>query len=207
LRASAALALTLTAVSCFAAVATIPLATALLDLLPGHASRYSAPMILLVAQVLVALAPPVAAGMVLRARWPALADRHRPIVQVVSFTLLATLLVALIASASDQARIGWPSAVWLAMLFVASAYALGDAVARLLRATAAERFAFSAEFSTRNVAVALSVATSLGGQREFACFAAIYLAVEIPMLACAASLHRRRQSGVAVEDQARMEPA
>jgi bile acid:Na+ symporter, BASS family len=196
-RASTALSVTLTAVSCAAALVTIPLATALLDLLLGQAAPYSAPASTLAAQLLAVIVPPVAAGMAIRARWPALATRHRPLVQGTAFALLAILLLLVIASATDRTEIGWTSAGLLVAAFVGCAFVLGGTIAWLLGCSHADQFTFSAEFSTRNVAVALAVAASLGFQREFTWFAAIYLAVEIPVLVAAAVVYRRLAPGLA----------
>jgi len=51
--------------------------------------------------------------------------------------------------------------------------------------------------------VALAIAMSVGGHREFVWFAAIYLAVEIPLLVLAAFVHRRRSA----QEHARAETA
>ena len=202
-RASTALSVTLTAVSCAAALVTIPAATALLERVWGHSSCYSAPIMALVMQLLVVLVPPVVGGMLIRARWPALATRHRPLVQGIAFALLAALLMLVIASGAGGAEIGWWSAVQLAVAFVVSAFLLGAVVGWLLGGRPADRFTFAAEFSTRNVAVALAIAMSVGGHREFVWFAAIYLAVEIPLLVLAAFVHRRRSA----QEHARAETA
>ena len=194
-RASTALSVTLTTVSCAVALVTIPAATALLELVWHQPFRYSAPVTTLVLQLLVVLVPPVAGGMVIRARWPEVATRRRPWVFGSAFALLAVLLLLVIASGPGYAELGSRSAVALAVAFVASAFVLGGVIAWLLRGTPADRFTFSAEFATRNVAVALAIAMSFGGHREFVWFAALYLVVEIPLLVLAALVHRRLAMG------------
>ena len=191
-RASVALSVAMTAVSCATALATIPAATALIEWLLGHAATYSAPTRTLVAQLLLVLAPSIGAGMAIRAYWPALATRHRQRFQGVALGLLGLLAVLVIGSAVGRSEIEWPSALSLMLAFVASSFALGASVAWLLGGTPADRFTFSAEFSTRNLAVALAVAFALGGQREFVWFTAVYATVEIPLVTLAAVVFRRR---------------
>jgi BASS family bile acid:Na+ symporter len=191
-RASVALSVTMTAVSCGAAVVTIPGATALLERLLGHTAPYSAPTRALVTQLLLILVPAVAAGMLLRASWPALAARHRPLVQGIALSLLVTLVVLVVASAAGDPEVGWSSGVLLVVAFVVASFVLGALVAWALGGSPADRFTFSAEFSTRNLAVALAVAYAFGGQRDFVRFAAVYAMVEIPLVTAAALLARLR---------------
>jgi bile acid:Na+ symporter, BASS family len=190
-RASTALSVTLTAVSCAAALVTIPLATTLLEWLMQRPMFYSASPRTVLQQLIGMLLPTISLGMWLRARWPDLVARHHGAVQRSAFSLLIALLALVIASAANQVDIHWPSAVELAVLFVAAAFVAGGAIAWGLGGTPDDRFTFAAEFSTRNVAFALALAVSLGRQREFLWFGGLYLAVEIPMLSAAALLHRR----------------
>ncbi len=192
-RASTALSVTLTTVSCAAALVTIPAATAALDVVWQSPSRYSAPAAVLVKQLLTSIAPPIALGMLVRAGWPALATRHRPLIIRIAFGLLVMLLLLVMATGPSDEEIGWSSALQVAVAFVLTAFALGALVAQALGGSPADRFTFAAEFSTRNVAVALAIAMALGAQREFTWFGAIYLTVEIPLLVLAALVHRSRQ--------------
>ncbi len=193
-RASVALSVTLTAVSCMAALVTIPAASMLLEQLWPSSSRYTASAPTLVRQLLVGLTPPIALGMIARARWPALAERHRGFILRAGFGLLVTLLVLVVATAPEDEQVGWQSAALVTLSFVLAAGLLGAGVALALGGTATDRFTFAAEFSTRNVAVALGLAMAIGAQREFTWFGAIYLTVEIPLLALAALIFRSRHA-------------
>jgi BASS family bile acid:Na+ symporter len=189
--AATALSVTLTAASCAASVVTLPLATLWLQALNGGVSPYGAPARVVLTQLLVALLPPVLTGMAIRRRWPAAAADHRVKVQLVGFVLLAVLLVLVWASAAGQTSIGWASAAMVVGLFVVAAFALGAAIGSLCGGHAAERFTLAAEFATRNVAVALGVAVAAGSGRDVIWFAAVYFAVEIPLLVGAALAFRR----------------
>jgi BASS family bile acid:Na+ symporter len=193
-RASVALSVTLTAVSCTAALVTIPAASMLLEQLWPSSLRYMASAPTLVRQLLLGLMPPIALGMIARARWPALAERHRGFILRGAFGLLATLLVLVVATAPGDEQIGWRSATLVTVGFVLAAGVLGGVVASILGGSAADRFTFAAEFSTRNVAVALGLAMAIGAHREFTWFGAIYLTVEIPLLVLAALIFRSRHA-------------
>jgi bile acid:Na+ symporter, BASS family len=193
-RASLALSVTMTTVSCASAIVTIPAATALLEWLMGHAAPYSAPARTLIVQLFVVIAPSIAAGMAARALRPALVARYRAEIQAVALTLLGLLVVLVIGSAVGRPGIEWVSAIVVVVAFVAVACVLGTAVAWMLGGSSADRFTFAAEFATRNLAIALAVAIALGTQREFVVFGAIYALVEIPVVTGAALMRRQLTS-------------
>jgi bile acid:Na+ symporter, BASS family len=190
-RASVALSVTMTAVSCAAAIVTIPAATALLERMMGHVAPYSAPARPLVAQLFVGLVPAIAAGMALRAWQPALVARHRHQTQAFALALVGILVTLVIGSVVVRPGLQWLSAITVVVAFIAAASALGVAASWALGGNAADRFTFAAEFATRNLAIALAVAIALESQREFVVFGAVYALVEIPVMTLAALVRRR----------------
>ncbi len=91
-RASVALSVTLTVVSSLIAVATVPILSEVFEAVRGVPLGFSAPLPLIVGQLLMMLAAPVTAGMALRRQWPAAAARwHAPLRRGV-FVALAMLL-------------------------------------------------------------------------------------------------------------------
>lgn len=189
-RANPALSVTLAAVSCVAALVTMPLVVAGLAM-SGDTWRAAPPAVLLQHLTLMFI-PPIAVGMAIRARWPDGAARHHPHVQALAFALMVVLLALLIAGAARSAEFGWRSALGLVASFVIVAFALGGIGAAVLGGSRADRFTFAAEFGTRNVAMGLAASIAMGIARDFAWLAALYLAFEIPFMLAAALLHRRR---------------
>ena len=72
-RASVALSVTLTAVSCLAAVLTTPLALAVFQAQVGESTGFPVPFGVLAGQLFLLLVLPVLTGMGIRRRWPATA--------------------------------------------------------------------------------------------------------------------------------------
>jgi BASS family bile acid:Na+ symporter len=191
-RASTALSVTLTAVSCGAALVTIPAATVLLVVVWQHPAGHAAPVSVLMRQLLVGLAPPVLLGMAIRGCWPEVATRHRALVQGVAFALLAALLALIVATGGGGPALRFSQAARLVLAVLGSASLIGWGIGWLLGGSPSDRFTFAAEFATRNVAVALAIALSLSNPRALIWFGAVYLTFEIPLLALASLAHRRR---------------
>lgn len=190
-RANVALAVAVAASACVAALATIPLASAALGLLGGPSSSMTPPVATLARQILIGLAPPVLLGMAIRARWPAAAARALPGVQRLGFVLLVGLVVVVLADATGRPGVAWGSALTLLMAFLLGAFATGLLAAWLVGGGADDRFVFGVAFATRNVAVAVALAMALGRHAEFLWIAAVYLLVQVPVLASAAAVRAR----------------
>src|SRR5262245_3416477 len=75
-RANVALSVTLTAVSCLAAVLTTPLALAVLQAQDGEPAGFPVPFGVLAGQLFLLLVLPVLTGMGIRRRWPDITKRH-----------------------------------------------------------------------------------------------------------------------------------
>lgn len=189
--AAVALSVTLTGVSCALAAFTIPLVGAVLDHALGESTGVRVPFALLVIQSVALLLAPIALGMTLRARAPRVVERHRAGFRIFAFAALAALLTLI--AVGDRARFlaNLSSTVPLSAVFVLASFASGWA-GLALRAEPRDRFPLAAEFATRNVAVAASIAITLLGQAEFATFGTTYVLVEAPILLGSAYLFRTR---------------
>jgi bile acid:Na+ symporter, BASS family len=190
-RASTALSVTLTAMSSLLAVLTIPALDRVFELALGRPFGFSAPAALLVTQLVLMLALPIGLGMWIRRRWPQLADEQRPLVQRVGFGALAALIALVIWSESDRFATGLSRSVPLAAAFVLASLAAGWMVGAAIRAVPPDRFTITAEFATRNVAIATAIAVTLLGRIDFAVFATIYFLTEVPIMLAAIALFRR----------------
>jgi BASS family bile acid:Na+ symporter len=189
--ASTALSVTLTAVSCLAAVATMPLLTRLFELVLGGPFGFEVPATTLVVQLLVLLVAPVGLGMAVRRRAPAFAERNRRVFRLAAFAALVALIgFVVVAERGDFAR-EIPRAAPLAAALVVAAMAAGALVAAVLGAGRSDRFTLALEFGTRNVAIASAIAITVLGRLEFAVFAAIYFVAEAPIALFAVFLFRR----------------
>ena len=196
-RASTALSVTLTGLSCLLAAVTIPVVGAGVELVLGRPFGVAPPLPLLVTQVLVVLALPVAIGMWWRRKAPALADRHAPAVRGVAFGVTALVLILVVVQAPDAFVGGLSTTVPLATAFVLVSLAAGWLTGVLVTPDVKDRFTLAAEFGTRNIGIAVAIAVTFLGRVEFARFAVTYALIEVPLLIAVAMLFRRRRQAVA----------
>ena len=191
--ASTALSVTLTALSCLLASVTIPLISAGLEAAFDRPTGFAAPLPQLIVQLTLMLMIPIAVGMCVR-RWaPAVAAASRGGLQRFAVVTIAVVLALVVARDLSDFAASLRVMIPLAGLFVAASFAAGWLTAVPLSADPGDRFTLAAEFGTRNIAVAITIAVTLLGRTEFAQFAAAYALVEVPMLLVAATLFRRRR--------------
>jgi bile acid:Na+ symporter, BASS family len=151
----------------------------------------SAPLPLLLGQVVLVLALPVAIGMWLRRRAPAVADRCGPALRRLSFLGIGLVFLLVIADDPRAFAIGLSTTVPLAVLFIASSAAVGWLTASLVTSDNRDRFTLAAEFGTRNIGVAIAIAVTILGRVGFARFATTYALIEIPIMLLGVWLFRR----------------
>jgi BASS family bile acid:Na+ symporter len=190
-RASTALSVTLTGVSCLLAVVTIPLLTRVFELVIRRPLRFDAPARVLLLQLLFMLALPVWIGMGIRRRWPAVADARRGVLQRLAFAGLALLIVFVVWAEWERFAAGLWTAVSMSAVFVLVSFAIGWLTASVIRATPSDRFTLAAEFATRNVAVATAIAVTILGRVDFAVFATTYFLTELPLMLVLVAGYRR----------------
>jgi BASS family bile acid:Na+ symporter len=206
-RASTALSVTLTGLSCVLAAATMPMLGVVFAMASDRALELSAPVELLIAQMLLMLALPVGLGMWIRHRWPELTRNLRASLQRAGFTALGILLLVVVLDDAARFARELPRTVPLAALFVFFCFAVGWLVGRVLDADRADRFTLAAEFATRNVAVATAISVTVLGRPEFATFAATYFLTEVPLLLIAVGAFRLTSvRGVRLEPDASLAP-
>jgi BASS family bile acid:Na+ symporter len=193
-RASTALSVTLTALSCMAATVTIPILGKAFQVVLHQPLGLSAPAPLLIGQLALMLGLPVGIGMLVRWRAPALALRLGPALARLTLAGTAVILALIIADAPGLFVTGLTGTVPLAVVFVIASVAAGWLTGGLVTPDGRDRFTLAAEFGTRNVAVALAIAVTMLGRTEFARFALIYALVEIPLLLAMVGWYRRRQT-------------
>ena len=190
-RASTALSVTLTACSSLLAVVTIPALALAFTAALGHPVGFAAPIPLILAQLLLMLALPVALGMWVRFSRPAFAGRSQPYLRALGFAGVAALIVLIVASDPVVFLHGLRDSVPLAATFVAASFLAGWLVGAATGASPPDRFTLATEFATRNMAVAAAIALTLAGRVEFALFATTYFLTEMPLMLGAIVVYRR----------------
>jgi BASS family bile acid:Na+ symporter len=193
-RAATALSVTLTALSCLLAVATVPLLTRLFETALGRTLGFDVTPGVLLIQLVFMLAVPVGLGMWIRSRWPGFAAARRSAIQRLGFAALGLLVVFVTWVELDAFLAGFASTVPLSAAFVAVSFAIGWMAAVAGRADRRVRFTLAAEFATRNVAIATAVAVTLLQRIDFAVFATTYFLVELPLMLAAVAVFRSREA-------------
>lgn len=196
-RSNVALSVTLTAVSCLAAIFMTPLALAMIQNGATETSRLLVPQGVLARQLIVLLIVPVLSGMGVRRWWPDFTRRHGRTLLRVSVTALALLLLAIIVRESKQFALALPEIAAAAGIFTVLAFAAGYATGWVCGANETDRFSLGMVFVVRNVGIATAIAVTVLGQLEFAVFATAYFLVQMPLLLTAVLMFRRRPVGAA----------
>lgn len=189
-RASTALSVTLTGLSCLLASVTVPAVGHAIALALDQPWDLVAPIPLLFTQLVLMLGVPVALGMSVRRRSPLTADKYRPALHRLAVAFLVLLIVLIVADDPRAFAASLPGTVPLAAAFVAASMVLGWLAGAVVTADRRDRFTLAAEFGTRNVAVAMAIAVALLGRVEFAVFATTYFLTELPLMAIAIAWFR-----------------
>ena len=204
-RASTALSVALTGLSCLLASVTIPALGHVFALVWGQTIDVRVPLTLLFGQLLVMLTLPVGLGVWVRRRWPVVARRYGPPLQRLSFIGIAIVLLLLLLDDPAGFLRSLVITAPLAAAFILCSGATGWAMGTVVSGDPRDRFTLAAEFATRNLGVAMAIAVTLLGRVEFARFAYTYFLVEIPLMVTAIRLFRQHQSRAALR-VARTEP-
>jgi BASS family bile acid:Na+ symporter len=181
-RASTALSVTLTGVSCLLATVTIPMLTRVFEVALGRPLGFRVSPGVLLVHLVVMLGMPISVGMGVRSRWPQFAVERRGAIQRAGFVALALLVAVVTWTEADAFVAGLSQMVPLAAVFVTLSFALGWAAGLVARASRRDRFTLAAEFSTRNVAIATAIAVTLLHRTDFAVFATTYFVTELPLM-------------------------
>jgi len=181
-RASPALSVTLTGLSCLCCGVTIPIVGKALELALGTPLGIEVPLVLLASQLLLVLGLPIAIGMWVRSRSQGLALRCAPTLQRVAFVGVAIILALIVAGDGDAFGREFSTTAPLVAAFVMASTIVGWMVAAVVTHDPRDRFTLAAEFGTRNVGIATAIAVTFLGRLEFGRFVAVYAMVEVPLL-------------------------
>jgi len=196
-RASTALSVTLTGLSCLLAFVTMPVLGRVFGSLFPQADVGAPPAATFLVQLLLMLACPIALGMWIRRHNAAWALRAQPTVQRLTFAGVGLVLALIVADDPQAFLADLSSTVLLAVTFVVCSSVAGWLTAAAVSRDPRDRFTIAVEFGTRNLGVAMAVAVTLLGRVEFARFAYAYFLTEMPIMLLAAAWFRRRHGRAA----------
>jgi BASS family bile acid:Na+ symporter len=196
--ANTALSVTLTAIASLSAIVTLPLILAYgFRFLGGETSEISVPVLPMMAQLIVLVLVPIAAGMRLRVRNVGWAMRQGP--RLRRLVLIAVVAVIGFGMSSDTRGLLGEAvgAMGVALAWTVFAMSLGYVLGRLAALDAADCFTLAIEFGVKNVGIAAIVAIATLDRPDLAVFAAAYIATGYP-LAVLLSMGFRRVTAVPV---------
>ncbi len=190
--ASTALSVTLTGLSCLLATVTVPLLTLVFEAAVHRSIGLAVPLRMLLTQLALALALPIAVGMVVRRRWPGFVSRREPALRRGAFAALGLLILVVVVEQGHTFLRDLKDGIVVSAAFVGLSGGAGMLVARFAARTPADRFTLAVEFATRNVAIATAVAVTFASRLDLAVFATLYFLTEAPIMMAAVGVHRGR---------------
>ena len=145
----------------------------------------------MVAQLVLMMALPIALGMVVRHRWPVFVAAHRVGLTRLTLPLVAVIVAGIVYDQRALFAEQIAGVVGIAALITLAMMAIGWGVGSAARAPRPDRIAFLVEFSARNIAIALMVASTTLGRLDYAVFLVAYFVVQMAVTAVALTLLTR----------------
>jgi BASS family bile acid:Na+ symporter len=170
-----ALSVTLTAVSSFASVVTIPLIVAFsMSWFMGSGEMITPPVGQMIGQIVLITIVPVSLGMLVLAKAPTFAARAAQPMKVLSTVLLAVLILAIVAKQWDEMPSFFRQAGPAALALNVAMLAIGFVVAKLAKLPLPQRIAISLEAGLQNGTLGIAIAAGILASPEMAIAPAIY---------------------------------
>lgn len=185
-----ALAVTLTAISCFLCAATMPLTLSLLRGFLPEAGALDLPVPMMVGQLIGLLVLPVLVGMFVRHRWPEWAKRNSKHLLRVGLLGMVGLIVLVMTMEQKNLSGDFGEVALAVTLLTVIMMAVGFGAAWLGGWSSRDGFALAMVLSVRNVSVAIAVAAAMLGKLEFALFGIAYFLNQVPLLLGAVAIFR-----------------
>lgn len=170
-----ALSITLTAISSFASVVTIPfiISSSLLHFL-GNAQTIELPVVQTILQILAITIVPVSIGMTVRYFFPNFADRMDKPTRIFSGLIFLVILVSIIATSMETIRLYIFQFGGISLLLNLITMGLGFLTAKLFKLNLPQRISIAIESGIQNSALAIVIASSILQQNDLSLPAAIY---------------------------------
>jgi len=185
-----ALSVSLTAVTCTAAVFAMP------PLLEWSFAERSliipVPTGQMFGELSLRVLAPIAVGMGLRHRWPDFVERHAKKLGRATLLLMAAIIPAVVIDQGTAVLRGAVDGILPALLFTVVAMAAGWALGRILGREAFDAFTGMIEFGARNVAIAVIICWSVLQRPELLSYCFAYMVVQVPLAVVAIAVRRAR---------------
>ena len=191
-RANAALSVTLTGLSCLAAIVTMPLVMIGFTRLIVTPGVFHAPVVPLVGSLLLFLVLPIVLGMLLRRRRPEFVLRHDRSLRGGSLLLVVALIVQIVWQAPGSLALDLAETLQAGAAMAVLAILAGASLGWLLRLNPADFWAVTIRMMGQNIALALTIAVTVYHQPRFATFAVVYFLIQVPIAAGLIILCRRQ---------------
>lgn len=191
-RANVALSVTLTALSTLVAIFILPLITTLgFGVFLADQDRIQVPVMLMVSQLFLLLLLPVASGMLVRYRWPQMVVRRVDWLRRFNMLALALIILFVTLEQGDQLLIHVRELGLSASLYTLLSMAAGWGMGTAMKASLADKFTLTVEYSVRNLGVVTVVGASVLGDTGLVVFSAAFFLIQVPVLLIAAWLFQR----------------
>ncbi len=181
-RGNVALSVMMNAATCLMSMLTMALVFPVYSHFLGDRFVYAVPTPALVTRLLLMVALPVLAGMLIRRHAPGWSERRAALLKNASLVGVAFLVVYVIVTQWQLLTANWGVTVLSSGMFMSMALLIGMSAGRLLRLSAADVLTCGILFSVRNVSLALAIAVTLLHRVEYAAFAVVYFLTEVPLL-------------------------
>lgn len=174
-RGDTALSITLTAISSFISVLTIPLIVAsALNYFLGEAQTVDLPVLPTIAQILAITVVPVSIGMVIRNFFPAFAQKMDKPTRIFSIVIFVAIVIGIIAANIDLLQQYLFEFGGVSLLLNIVTMGLGFLSAKLFDLNLRQRISIAIESGIQNSTLAIVIATNIIGQNDLSLPAAIY---------------------------------
>ena len=174
-RGDTALSITLTAISSFVSVITIPLimSFSLLNFL-GEAQPIALPVVETIMQILVITIVPVSIGMAIRHFFPDFANRMDKPTRIFSSVIFLIILVSIIVTNTEIIRLYFSEFAGVSFFLVLATMGLGFFSSKIFQLNLPQSISIAIESGIQNGTLAIVIATSILQQSDLSLPAAIY---------------------------------
>jgi BASS family bile acid:Na+ symporter len=191
-RANVALSVSLTAVSCLAAVLGMPMLMVALQEYLGESESFGIPIPAIIEQLLLTFVP-ILLGMAVRRRWPAAVERLGRWLFALSTLAIGASIGLVIVQEREHLVSDLPEMGLAVVILAGLSFAAGWLTGWLFEVRRTIGFTVATVFVARNVGVATAIAVMALNQVEFAAFATAYYFFQIPLVLGAILVFRWRR--------------
>lgn len=181
-KANTALSISMTVVSCLAAVISMPIILQFYEWVLVQPFGFELPVGILFGQMLVLVGLPVLTGMAVRHYYAAFVARHKLRLRRLSMLMIALLVLCVIFQEAEQFGAELLNTAPLVFLMIGLAALAGYLAGMLFGLELKDRVTLAIEFPVRNIAIAAVIALTFLGQLDHAAFGAAYFTIEVVVI-------------------------